>query len=96
MSERYFTYERDGETYFAVWSTIVEGVTYYDMTRAEFEDWYVQREAEKARDHITERAEALESGENPYYGLLADVPPEDVVEELSRGDFDAETDSDDV
>jgi hypothetical protein len=86
MSERYFTYERDGETYFAVWSTVVDAVTWYDMTREEFEDWYVEREAAKAREHITDRADALASGENPYHGLLQDLPPDDVVEKLKRGE----------
>lgn len=91
MSERYFTYEKDGEKRFAVWSTVVEGVTWYDMTREEFEDWYVEREAEKAREHITDRAETLLSGENPYYGLLADVPPNSVVEKLEQGELEENT-----
>jgi hypothetical protein len=72
---------------FGVWSTVVDAVTWYDMTREELIDWYVEREAKKAREHITDRVDELESGENPYYGPIADQPPDDVLDRLKSGDF---------
>lgn len=88
MSHRYFTYNRDGTVRFGVWSTISESVICWDMTQEELEDYHVQRIAEKERDKVAEKTQQLSKGNNPYYGFMRDLPPDDVVDELEAGTYD--------
>jgi len=54
----------DGD--YAVWSTVVDDFIHEDMSAEELEAWYVEKEAQKAREHIQERIESWEGGSSPY------------------------------
>ena len=87
MPHRFIRYERAdiGEERWAIWSTIVDDFTWYDMTDEELVEHYAEQERKHAEEHARERIEQLRSGEHPYRG---GTPDEDDMERLRNHDIE--------
>lgn len=52
---------------YCIYSSIVDSITYYDMTREDIITEWVKEEKEKIEERVNEVVEALEEGGKPYF-----------------------------
>lgn len=54
---------------YCVWSTIVDDIIAYDMTREDYINMRVEEERERFEKDINEICDCLDKGEKPFYYL---------------------------
>jgi hypothetical protein len=51
---------------YCIFSTIVDNITYYDMTPEEIIEWWVEEAKEEITERVNNTIDKLERGEKPY------------------------------